>query len=276
LKIAFKIPPVVNNFSDLHLLVEAGNEDISFLLFKKTPLIVEGFYSYNLNKHISHADYAAAVTNILAQEDMLKQIFASTNIFYNFNTSTLIPAEYFIDDEKSNVCDTIFGQDKAALCFQENVKGNDIKLIYRVPDKVYEALNNVFPKNNFAHSTSEQINFVSNNTDTLQCIIYHASIKVLLVKEGKIHLVQYFDYETPADVCYHLLNVCERFQIPAASINLILSGMVDKDSSLFTEVYKYFLHVSLSAAFADVTVAEDLKELPQHFYNHLTALAQCV
>ena len=276
MKIAFKIPPVVNNFSDLHLLVEAGNEDISIIIFSKNPFSVAGYYSYNLNKHISPAEYAAAIKNILSQEEVFKQTFSSVHIFYNFTASTLVPTKYFIDEEKSKVCDVMFGQDKAAVCFQENVKGNDIKLIYRVPYKVYEAFNNIFPKNNFAHSTSEQINFVSNNTDTLQCIIYHASIKVLLVKEGKIHLVQYFDYETPADVCYHLLNVCERFLIPAASIHLILSGMVDKDSSLFTEVYKYFLHVSFSAAFADITISGDLQDLPQHFYNHLTALAQCV
>ena len=276
MKIAFKIPPVNNNFSDLHLLVEAGKDDISFLVFSKNPLSVEGYYSYNLNQYISAKEYSASIKSIINDEDVLKQSFASVNIFYNFNCSTLIPSDYFIDEEKNNVCDVMFGQDKAALCFQENVKENNIKLIYRVPDKVYETLNNAFPKNIFAHSTSEQINLVSSNNSTLQCIIYHASIKVLLFNAGKIQLVQYFDYETPADVCYHLLNVCERFQITASSINLLLSGMVDKDSSLFTEVYKYFLHVSFSAPHTDVVIAENLQELPQHFYHHLIALAQCV
>ncbi len=276
MKIAFKFPPVNNNFSDLHLLVEAGKEDISFLIFSKNPLSLQGLYSYNLNKSISHEEYVIGIKNILSQEDVLTQPFASVNIFYNFNASTLIPTEYFIDEEKSNVCDVMFGQDKASLCFQENVKGHHIKLIYRVPHKVYETLNDVYPKNTFAHSTSEQINLITNNSDTLQCIIYHASIKVLFLKEGKIQLVQYFDYETPADVCYHLLNICERFQVPASSIHLSISGMVDKDSSLFTEVYKYFLHITFPAEFADVSISENMEELPQHFYHHLTALAQCV
>ena len=276
MKIAFKIPPVVDNFSDLHLLVEAGEEDISFLIFSKNPLSIKGYYSYNLSKHISPAEYAAAIKKIILEEDVLKQIFISVNIFYNFNASTLIPTVYFIDEEKNNVCNLMFGQDKAAICFHENVKNQNIKLVYRVPDKVYETLNLAFPKNIFAHSTSEQINLMASKSNTLQCIVSHANIKILLFKEGKIQLVQYFDYETPADVCYHLLNVCERFQIPAASINIILSGMIDRDSSLFTEVYKYFLHVSFSAAFREVIIAENLQELPPHFYHHLTALAQCV
>ena len=276
MKIAFKIPPVVNNFSNLHILVEAGKEDIAFLIFSKNPLSVEGFYSYNLNKHISSAEYGSAIKDIISQEDILKQPYASASIFYNFNASTLVPAAHFIDEEKNAVCNIMFGQDKAALCFQENVKGQHIKLIYRVPDKVYETFNHFFSKNIFAHSTSEQINMRSENTNTLHCIIYHASIKILLFKGANIQLVQYFDYESPSDVCYHLINICERFEMPAASIQLQLSGMVDKDSSLFTEVYKYFLHVSFSGALNEVNIAENLQVLPPHFYHHLTALAQCV
>ena len=83
MKIAFKNPPVVNNFSDLHLLVEAGNEDISIIIFSKNPFSVAGYYSYNLNKHISPAEYAAAIKNILSQEEVFKQTFSSVHIFYN-------------------------------------------------------------------------------------------------------------------------------------------------------------------------------------------------
>ena len=156
MKIAFKIPPVVDNFSDLHLLVEAGEEDISFLIFSKNPLSIQGYYSYNLSKHISPAEYAAAIKKIILEEDVLKQVFISVNIFYNFNTSTLIPTAYFIDEEKNNVCDVMFGQDKAAICFHENVKGKDIKLVYRVPDKVYETLNLAFPKNKIGRASCRE------------------------------------------------------------------------------------------------------------------------
>ena len=276
MKIAFKIPPVTNNFSDMHLLVEAGKENISFLILFKNPFSVEGFYSYNLHPNISPADYAVALKNILEEEEVLKHLFSTVSIFYNFNTASLIPAAYFVEEEKNTVCDVMFGQDKTALCFHENVRGQAIKLLYRVPEKIYESLNNLFPKNIFAHSTSEQVGLSGNDIPLLQCIIYHSSIKVLLFKNDKIQLVQYFDYETPADVCYHLLNVCERFQISTASVNLVLCGMIDKDSGLYTEIYKYFLHVSFSKAVTAVNIGESLQELPPHFYHHLTALAQCV
>ncbi len=276
MKIAFKIPPVTTNFSELHLVVETGKENISFLIFSKNPFSVEGFYSFNLDKNISPVEYAGAIKNIIEHDDLLKQHYATVNIFYNFNISTLIPAAYFVEEEKNNVCDVIFGHDKTAICFHENVKGHNIKILYRVPEKIYETLNSLFPKNIFAHSTSEQISFTDNNAASLQCIIYHNSIKILLFKNNQIQLVQYFDYETPADVCYHLLNVCERFQISTAEVNLVLSGMIDKDSSLYTEIYKYFLHVSFSTASTEINISEHLKELPPHFYHHLTALALCV
>lgn len=276
MKIAFKIPPVTTNFSNLHLLVEAGKENIAFLIFLKNPFSVEGFYLFNVDKNISPAEYSSTLENIIEQEDVLKQHYATVNIFYNFNTSTLIPTEFFIDEEKQNICDVMFGQDKTASCFHENVKGQNIKLLYRVPQKIYETLNSLYPKNIFAHSTSEQISVSNNNRTSLLCIIYHNSIKVLLFKDDKIQFVQYFDYETLADVCYHLLNVCERFQISTAEVNLVLSGMIDKDSSLYTEIYKYFLYVSFAETSTEINISEQLKELPPHFHHHLTALALCV
>ena len=85
-------------------------------------------------------------------------------------------------------------------------------------------------------------------------------------------IVQYFNYTTPADVCYHLLNVAERFEVAPSSIRLTLSGMIDVDSTLYKEVYKYFLHVNFATTH-DFEVAEGFEGLPSHFYHHLTALA---
>ena len=271
MKIAFKIEPSADKNVELHLLMEVGDEDISFLIFSKSPFKVEGLYSLSLNKNTFPTDYTNEVANFIEQNSSLSAgAFSSTNIFYNFSTSTLIPLEYFREEDKEEILAQLFVPDKMRSCFQESCRDSDIKNIYSVPTAIHNALLEKYPTAKFAHSSSFQVD--KNNESVLLCIIYNASVKIIFFKEGQLQIVQYFDYVTPTDVCYHLLNVAERFETAPSSIQLNLSGMIDVDSTLYKEVYKFFLHINFAET-EDINVAEGFEGLPSHFYHHLTALA---
>ena len=271
MKIAFKIEPSADKNVDLHLLVEVGDEDISFLIYSTSPFKIEGLYSLSLDKNSFPTDYVKELTNFVEQNRSLdSSAFSSTNIFYNFSTSTLVPLEYFREEEKEEILAQLFVADKMRSCYEESCRDSEIKHIFSVPTIVHEKLIALYPSAKFAHSTSYQVN--KNNDSVLHCIIYNASIKIILFKEDQLQIVQYFNYTTPTDVCYHLLNVAERFEVAPSSIQLSLSGMIDVDSTLYKEVYKYFLHVNFPASAAE-NVAEGFEGLPSHFYHHLTALA---
>ena len=276
MNIAFKIPPLAQNYSDLHLLAEAGHNEISFLVYGKNPFSLHGFYMYSLNRHISPIEYAAALEKTLHQENELHQKFASCTVCCNHTESALIPAEYFDEREKENYTNLLFGTDKRSVCFKDDVKGQYIKNVYRVPAKVLEILNSFFPNNRFFHSTSLQLNCEAHSGEVLNCIVYHNGIKVLLFKENKIQIVQYFEYESPVDVCYHLLNVCERFSVSAETVELRLSGMIEEHSNLYKEIYNYFMNVSFVALPEGISLSHPLDVHPHQFYSNISALAACV
>ena len=271
MKIAFKIEPSADKNVELHLLMEVGDEDISYLIFSKSPFRVEGLYSLSLNKNTFPTDYTNEIANFVEQNSSLSaSTFSSVTIFYNFSTSTLIPLEYFREEDKEEILAQLFVPDKMRSCFQESCKDSDIKNIYSVPTAIHNSLLEKYPTAKFAHSSSFQVD--KNNESVLRCIIYNAGIKIIFFKEGQLQIVQYFDYVTPTDVCYHLLNVAERFETAPSSIQLILSGMIDVNSTLYQEVYKYFLKINFANT-SDINTAEGFEDLPSHFYHHLTALA---
>ena len=195
--------------------------------------------------------------------------FASTTIFYNFSTSALVPLQYFLETENQQILDQLFVPDKSKICFQESCIDQSIKNVYSVPAVIHNSFVELYPSSSFAHSTSYQLN---NNNAAFYCIMYSSRIKVIFFKDEKLQIVQYFNYTTPLDVCYHILNVAERFETTPSTINCILSGMIDIDSTLYKELNKYFLHISF-AEMPDIVVSEGFEELPSHFYHHLTALA---
>ena len=271
MKIAFKIEPSADKNVALHLITEVGDADISFLLFSKTPFKIEGFFSMNFEKNTLPDNYVDDVKKYINETVCLQEInLTSSNIFYNFSKSSLIPEQYFIEDEKEQILDELFGQDKTRICFQESCQQQAIKNIYSVPAVIHNSFFELYPSGKFTHSTSYQIN--NNKNSILHCIIYNSSIKIIFFKEGQIQIVQYFNYTTPADVCYHILNVAERFETTASSLTLSLSGMIDIDSTLYQELYKYFLDIKFAET-TGVVFSESFEELPTHFYHHLTALA---
>ena len=276
MNIAFKIPPEADNYSDMHMLAEVGHNEISFLIFRKAPLSPLGFYMYSLDKQISGTEYAEALENAIRKEHVLHQQFASCTVFCNYNESVLVPAAYYNETEKDNYCDLLFGRDKTSGCFMEEIKGADIKNVFRIPGKVHQIINTFFPSHTFLHSTSVQVETAGSDGDAMKCIVYHNSIKLLMFKQSKLQIVQYFEYEGPTDVCYHMLNICERFGVSPSVVQVLLSGMIEESSNLYREIYNYFMNVSFVSLPADTILSDKLNEHPHQFYAHLTALAACV
>jgi hypothetical protein len=275
LKIAFKIPPIIEDVSTSHLLVELSNNKVSFLIYSTMPFALQGFYVYELEKNIHPVDYTKELKSIIADEGLFDKVFANVKVCYNFVASTLVPKEFFVEAEKENILNLMFGKDASTYCFYEDVLDNDMKILYRVPSKIYEAANELFPKNKFSHASSMQLQANKFDGDRLYCIVCHNSIKIILSKNSKLQIVQFFDYDTPIDVSYHLLNVCVRFTISPSVVQLILSGMIVEKSNLYDDIHKYFLNVHFATLTEDILLSDEMKEHPTHFYHNLTALAQC-
>jgi hypothetical protein len=273
LKIAFKIPPHIDDYSSLHLVAEAGSDEVSFLIFEKQPFTAHGFYTFNFDKHLSVSALSEKVAEIIESENVLSRPFASSTIFYNYREVTPVPDEYFIYGQNEAVCNLLFGEDKRTIVFHENIKAIPAKVIYRAPQKVHDMLRNHFAGSIFKHAAS-QITEQSGNV--IDCTVYHSTIKLVVWKNGKLQLLQYFDYTSPADVVFHLLNTCRQLDLPPEEVKLLLSGMIVESSVLYEEIYKYFLHVELKVLPQEVSLAGKLNDHPHHFYSHLIEPALCV
>jgi hypothetical protein len=273
LKIAFKIPPHTEDVSPLHLIAEAGGDEISFLIFEKYPFTLHGFYTFNFDKNLSADDLLKTVRSIFESENIFNSNFTSKHLFYNFKEMTPVPENYFLNGENENILGLMYGNDKRKISFDDSMQNEKVKIAYRVPKNIHEYFS--------THFSSEAKHAVSaiNNTESgnvLDCVIYHSTIRVTLFKEDQLQFIQYFDYTAPADVVYYLLSVCKQFDTPPDDTKLLLSGMVAKTSALYEEIYKYFLQTSFRELPKNVFLTGKVKDHPNHFYTHLTALAQCV
>lgn len=267
--------------TSLQMLMETGWYGVSFAWYNNDPLSVEGILSYNFNEGITGTEIGSSLESILNRESIFNNQSGSVNVFYNFKESLLIPGKYYNEENSDKQLATVFGTcsdciNKTDIINYDFGIGNmqEIYNIYSIPQAVNDIISKKFPGAGIRHSTSMQL-LHSGNTN-LHCIVFYNSIKVILFSRSQLQFVQQFNYKTPEDVVYHLLNTCDKHDIAINDVVLFLNGMIDVQSNLYHELYKYFLNISFEPVSDEVFLSANIKAFPPHFFSHLTALAKCV
>lgn len=271
MKTAFKILPPLSTGKTYHLLLEAGRDGISLVWYSKDPLTIEGIFIYQSGKNIPDITLAEDLQRLLATENLPN--YHSCIICYNTREALMVPAKFYSSASNEEMLNCMYGEMPGSQLFAEPVKDMDAFNIYRVPGNIHEALTNRFFAANVVHSNSLLVPY--HREKSLYCIIYNSYIKVILFKDGKMQLVQLYDYNTPSDVAYHLLNTCTQHQLSPSEITLTLSGFIDQQSNLYEELYRYFLNIEMEGIPQDTEVSDEIKSQPEHFFSFLTALVTC-
>lgn len=263
---------------DTHVLIELGRYGLSILWFNKDPLTVQGVASYNFPGEATIEALQENVQTIINDNKLAAA--AGVYVFYNFAESVLVPAEFHNIMDGAQQLNLIYGVTPQSVVAQDAMQFPDgvgnpdtVYNVYRIPvgiSETVEKMTSAKPK----HATSVQVKFPG--TNVLQCTIYHNTIKVFLYSNNQLLIVQQFGYKTPADVVYHLLNTCDKYNLASTEVSLNLNGMIDSESSLYQEIYKYFLKVNFNTVSDDVNLSAEIQEHPSHFISHLTDLARCV
>ena len=273
LKASFNILPAAAEAPALHLLVESGDHGISLLWYTKSPFAVKGLSAFT---HVG-SDSAAETGQILDNlHDYLHNLLSVT-ILYDVKESMLVPAAFHHESSSGEMLDLFHGKQLTdTVIQQEALRKSAIYNHYRINKKLDLLLKERFPSARFFHSSSLQAEFGKPGNPVLHAIFFQDAVKLILFSEGRLQIIQTFAYQSPADVLYHLVNVCEQYAVKTDIVKLQLSGMINEGSALYKEIYPYFLKIGFDSLPADTIVADGINELPGHLFSHLTSLATCV
>lgn len=274
MKTAFNILPERTENEQLHLLVEAGNYGISFIWFTKDPHTIKGISVYDFTGNNSCGEIADIIGKILQSDSLLTALNASVTVCYDFKESLLVPEVYYKPATARAMLELVYADDTDCTYKTEAVRSLPVYNVYSFNKKTEEILTGYFPQASFHHATSLQLARVP--AQGIYCIFFHNNMKVFLFKESTLQLVQQFQYNTPVDVTYHLLTSCYQHNIKPSEVNLLLSGMIDGHSKLYTEICRYFLNIEFENTETGIELNDRIKFYPAHFFSHLIRLTSCV
>jgi hypothetical protein len=272
----FKIGTVESVSTDARLLIEVNNQCISYIVIDNSNECV-ALCSRQFAKDAGGVDRSGNVLKqLVADENILQEDFKSTTIIYSHPQSVMVPSDLLQETQKKEMLELVHGDMSDSFIRTDFLFRQYTHNIYPVPKQVDAIATYLFSSPVSTHLYSLLPDMYQAPGCHLHCIFNATSFIAMLVKEGGLQAIQGFTFKTPEDVAYHLLHLCEAFETDVNETILHLNGMIDKSSSLYAELYKYFLHLEFSSLPDTFTYPEGIDDFPPHYFSHLFAAALCV
>ncbi|MEO6455119.1 MAG: DUF3822 family protein, partial [Ginsengibacter sp.] len=236
--------------------------------------MITGLSVYNFEKKNDEDNVAKTLRKIFDEQYLLKEEFNEIFISCAFDESILTPKLYYNANQSNDNLNLMYGDLHPGVVLTDHVAERNLYNVYRITNDIHKVITNQYKSVTFFHQYSLLIRKLQPAGNILKLIFYNSKIVISLQKAGKLQIIQAFKYITANDAVYHMLNVCTRFD--AKDVSVQLGGMIEKDSTLFTEIQKYFLTTTFSDLPGGLLYTDEIKEFPTHFFSHLFAFALCV
>jgi hypothetical protein len=257
--------------TQLNLLLIAGENNLCYALQNNVTKEITGFAFYSFaGKDISVVDFIEA-------EELFSGNYFNSVVAFQTAEAMLVPASHFNAIDTTVQMNAAFGRDESASTLMDWLAGQQAYLVYRVPETLHAAVKKKINPGKIMHINEAFISPApGTEADHMQADFRSEDFSVTVVKDGQLQLVQCYAYSTPEDVLYFLLKICNSFGFSQQTVPIRLAGLIEKDSALYRELFKYFIHIELEELPGSILLAEELREYPLHYFSSICKLAACV
>ncbi len=272
---AFNIISTTAEAAPSTLLMEISKQGIGYLALSEEKVCV-AVAIYHFPAPTSNDEVSIYLKQIVAAQPLLQQSFQKVSIIYAFAESLMTPNVFIDNANNKDMLDLVFGAANHSTIHYETIDEQAIQNVYRIVAPIEAAIAQLFPTAQCSHLYTHLAKAIPASGNWVRCIFSTTQITVCATKDGQLQLIQQFDYAVPADIAYHLLNLCTQFDLPLNDTIVQLNGMIDVASNLYGELHKYFLNIELGILPEQFNYPEALTQHPAHYFSHLFQIAACV
>lgn len=274
MNIVFEILPSSFEAEKCMLICEVNNEGFSFCIkdTERNSFIGLGIYHFDNSK--PSEGFPIALQVLFHQKEFLSRDFKKVCIVYSFSQSVLIPFSIYKRENNKTLMNMMFGDLETNETILTDVIPDQLMYnCYRVPAATIEVIQSHFKNTSVMHQYSLILKRPHQEMNRMSVIFYADKLVVDLIKEGKHQLINSYNYQTSQDVSYILLNILHQSKIE--NIHLVISGLIEENSALYKEIYKYFDDIKLSDYREENVYSEELKAFPSHYFSYIFDMDSC-
>jgi hypothetical protein len=216
------------------------------------------------------------LTDIYSKHPELREVFHKVLVAFDYPQSIFVPENFYRQENSRLLLETMYGRNGRDVIAAEEVDDWQIKNIYSIPYDVNHWIMQHFPGAILLHNhTIAMKHFDPTEFEGGLMIDFRENdFSVIVSKANKLLMAQTFFYSSPSDVIYYLLKICKEFVFLQEQVRLTISGLIEKESALYRELYQYFLQLRFREPAWQIPVSEQ-ESYPVHFFTSLNDLALC-
>lgn len=263
------------------LSIQISLDGFLFCLFdeeKNKFLSIEALSLSNFN---NVGIFAETLKQFVADHPWLTLQYKAVNIIYETPKSTLVPSPLFDDTEKETLTKFNFAIEENQEVKYDKLNNLDAIILYTIPVQLTKSLIELFPGHNLLSHSGVLIESIlilhKNLPDQKRAFVnVRNSYLDIIVSEGrKLIYSNTFSYKTKEDFVYFLIFVFEQLMLNPEEIDLVISGLIDKNSELFEIIYKYVRNISFQGLTDLFKYSYIFNDIPSHNYFNLLNIGLC-
>lgn len=275
MKTLFEILPPENTESkNCTLIGELTGEGFSYALKNEAENLFLGAGIFEFDKNCQPSEFSLALQIFFHQHELLAGDFKKIKIIYSLTDSVLIPFTLYNSRQNKEVLNLIHGDvNHDAKIITDIINAKDLYNAYRLPASVYDVLENRFPFFKGTHQYTAILQQPSPEEDTLSVIFYSQKMVISLYQNGQYQLINCYPYRVAEDVSFTLLNIVKQFD--AKNIRVVLNGLIEENSTLYREIYKYFATISFAGLSSNFNYTASFADYPSQYFSHILSFDSC-
>ncbi|MFM7646146.1 MAG: DUF3822 family protein [Sphingomonadales bacterium] len=257
-----------NIATDSNLALQMGDRYASFAICERQQgsLQALGYVPINEWNPMVFDQFIALIDTILPTPFAVEISFDMAHL-------SMLPVANYEESKLQALHQSLFPFSGSAVFKTETMAEWQLQLGYTLPGPLFYGCRSRFPNARIRHAIKILLDN-ARQSDTAGKILVDIGMetfRVLLVKNNRLQLFQTYPYASPADVLYYLLSICEAQLVSPTDATLILTGLIEKDSALYRELWQYFKNLTLREA---TSLPVDFP-FPAHYFTTINDLLLC-
>jgi hypothetical protein len=257
--------------ADERLLLFIQSTQLVCLLESYTTKQISGFEVFKLVDTDSKWDEVFSQFKYLSE--LFKNNVGKIFVVHENDEAVLIPTELFNSNSTEEYLKLVYGEKENAICFSNQLKHEEsIVNVFRIDSELYESLCANFKISQHFHSYTTLLQQVFQQKlyqgkNWMKLVFNEKYFIVTLIKDDQLQLIQTFNYQSSEDVLYHIMNVVNQHDISITSLNVLISGKIDLDSTTYQLMQQYLSNIEIEKSESGNALSEKLSAYPSHHFK---------
>ena len=269
----------VNLTQSYQLSIQLSLNGLSFCILDPVRNKFIALQHTSFKTEIIFDDYLNGIEDYLRKTDLLNHKYKTVKLIWVSNKNTLIPSTLFTIDNLKKYFE--FNQtinDLDEIHYTE-LKYSNAYSVFVIPNQIANIFIRKYPNISFYNQQIPAIEqaLFRHHSGTFKVFVNVEDnfFDLLITQNGKLLLYNNFIYKSEIDMLYYVMYSFEQFKLNPGSTDLILSGIISKNSKEYLKLKEYIRQIKFEKLSEEYSYSYTFNKVPHHFFNNLFNIALC-